>query len=163
REPVDRVAERAFERRRVQLFEFYHLGRREPVQRLPDGVGFLRLRRGSEVLLQNGRVDSAKDFQVLDADKLLAHEVYGDLILGDETVGSYHQRSHEDAAQEQELRAGPQTLEHSASSGVAELTRSLTRASKPKGNAPYRFGNAFILSANGAFDPQGPCCQGVRS
>ena len=49
---------------------------------------------------------------MLDANKLLAHEVNGDLFLGNETVGRHRQRADEHAAQEQKLRAGSQTLEH---------------------------------------------------
>ena len=36
---------------------------------------------------------------MLDADELFAHETDGDLLFGNETIGCYHQRSDEHAAQ----------------------------------------------------------------
>ena len=137
---------------------------------------------------------------MLDANKLLAHEMDGDLFLGDETVGRHHQRSDEHAAQEQKLRAGPQALEHRQALAwwscafraeppqvpaprtdknlditqrrinrvlpwriqSCVMAKRRLQASKPKGNTGYRFGNASILSANRAFVPQSPCCQGAK-
>jgi hypothetical protein len=49
---------------------------------------------------------------MLDSNKLLAHEVDGDLLFGNETISCHRQRSDEHDAQEQKLRAGSQTLEH---------------------------------------------------
>ena len=87
-------AERAFERFRVP-FGIRLVGRGELVQLLAGCAPSACARRRGEVLLQKGRVDSAKEFQMLDANKLLAHELDGDLLLGDETISRDHQRSDE--------------------------------------------------------------------
>ena len=59
---------------------------------------------------------------MLDADKLLAYELDGDLFLGNETVGCHHQCSYKHAAKEQQLRTGSQTfLDFGLVCGVDEL------------------------------------------
>jgi hypothetical protein len=90
----------AFECRGVQLIGFrFGLGERV------DGL----LHSGCRPAWLDGQdrgIDAAKGVQVLDANELFAHEVDRDSLLGNEAIGSHHQRADEHAAQQQKLRAG---------------------------------------------------------